>query len=249
MGLIGLLVSVVIMVLGTSYYFFSLPGKTVTLTNESLPVAEEQILLDQVQAQALAAKETIENKTAAAAGNGGAPTPSVVPSVPLEKKHPDGKGAGTMDIVNRLMKTGFAVPTKARTIDTLVLHSSYNPNGGDPYSVSALVKIYESYGVSAHYLIDRDGIVYRLVADRNIAYHAGVSQMADGRKNVNDFSIGIEMMNEEDTEYTKAQYAAVNSLVATLKKQYPITSVVGHDDIAPGRKTDPWNFDWKKLNG
>jgi len=38
-------------------------------------------------------------------------------------------------------------------------------------------------------------------------------------------------------------------LIASLKKQYPIKSVVGHQDIAPGRKTDPWNFDWKRLQG
>jgi N-acetyl-anhydromuramyl-L-alanine amidase AmpD len=102
--------------------------------------------------------------------------------------------------------------------------------------------------VSAHYLIDRRGTVYRLVDDKDIAYHAGTSKMPDGRKNVNDFSIGIEMMNTEDGQYTKAQYAAVNSLVDSLKSRYPIKSVVGHADIAPGRKTDPWNFDWKRLN-
>ena len=109
------------------------------------------------------------------------------------------------------------------------------------------MKIYESYGVSAHYLIDRSGTIYRLVEDKNIAYHAGVSKMPDGRRDVNDFSIGIEMMNKEDTAYTTAQYGAVNSLVASLKKKYHIKDIVGHNNIAPDRKTDPWKFDWKKL--
>jgi N-acetyl-anhydromuramyl-L-alanine amidase AmpD len=145
------------------------------------------------------------------------------------------------------MTSGFSVPAKARAIDTILLHSSYDLNGADPYSVSGVIKEYEGYGVSAHYLIDRGGTIYRLVADKNIAYHAGVSQMADGRTNVNDFSIGIEMLNTETDQFTTAQYAAVNNLIASLKKQYPITSVVGHSDIAPGRKTDPWNFDWEKL--
>lgn len=101
--------------------------------------------------------------------------------------------------------------------------------------------------MSAHYLIDRKGVIYHLVADKNIAYHAGVSKMPDGRTGVNDFSIGIEMMNQEETSYTDAQYGAVNNLIAYLKGKYPIKYVVGHDDIAPDRKTDPWNFDWKRL--
>jgi len=113
--------------------------------------------------------------------------------------------------------------------------------------VSGIVKEYTDYGVSAHYLIDRKGIIYRLVEDKNIAYHAGVSKMPDNRKNVNDFSIGIEMMNTEKGEFTGAQYVSVNNLIASLKKKYPIKSVVGHSDIAPDRKTDPWNFDWKKM--
>ncbi len=71
--------------------------------------------------------------------------------------------------------------------------------------------------------------------------------MPDGRKDVNNFSIGIEIMNTEETNYTKAQYEAVNTLVATLKKKYAIKNIVGHADIAPDRKSDPWNFDWKKL--
>ena len=110
------------------------------------------------------------------------------------------------------MGSGFSVPDKTRVIDTIVLHSSYNPNG-EAYSVAELVKIYESYGVSAHYLIDRSGTIYRLVEEKNIAYHAGVSKMPDGRKDVNDFSIGIEMLNTEETTFTKAQYQAVNELV------------------------------------
>jgi len=155
---------------------------------------------------------------------------------------------GEFRIENRLMSSGFSVPSKPRSIDTIVLHSSYDLNGADPYSVSGIVKEYEDYGVSAHFLIDRKGTIYRLVEDKNIAYHAGVSKMPDGRQSVNNFSLGIEMMNTETGRFTEAQYTAVNNLIASLKKQYPIKSVVGHQDIAPGRKTDPWNFDWKKLS-
>lgn len=136
--------------------------------------------------------------------------------------------------------------TGGRKIDTIVLHSSYSPTG-DPYSVSAVIGIWKSYGVSPHYMIARDGTIYQLVSDSGIAYHAGESEMQDGRKNVNDFSIGVEILNTKDDEYTKAQYQAVKDLIGYLKGKYSIKYVVGHDDIAPGRKTDPWNFDWNKL--
>lgn len=150
-------------------------------------------------------------------------------------------------IQNKLVNFGFSVPSKPRVIDTIILHSSYNSLGKDPYSIDAIVDIYESYGVAAHYLIGRDGTIYRLVKDENIAYHAGMSQVPDGRKNVNDFSIGIEIVNTLDGEYTDAQYASTKELVGSLKEKYDTKYVLGHDDIAPGRKTDPWNFDWKKL--
>ena len=133
-----------------------------------------------------------------------------------------------------------------RKIDTIVLHSSYSPSG-DPYSVSAVMGIWKGYGVAPHYMVARDGMVYQLVADKDIAYHAGESEMKDGRKNVNDFSIGVEILNTKDDEYTKAQYQAVKDLIAHLKGKYSIKYVVGHDDIAPGRKTDPWNFNWNKI--
>lgn len=140
-----------------------------------------------------------------------------------------------------------------RKIDTIVLHSSYSPNG-DPYSVSAVRGIWQSYGVAPHYMVARDGAVYQLVADKDIAYHAGEGTMPtspagkkDGRNNVNNFSIGVEILNTKDDEYTKAQYQAVKDLIAYLKGKYSIKSVVGHDDIAPGRKTDPWNFNWDKI--
>ncbi len=150
-------------------------------------------------------------------------------------------------VQDRLVSFGYAVPKSPRTIDTVVIHSSYNSTGGDVYSVDKVIAIWKSYGVAPHYLIDRAGTVYRLVTDANVAYHAGSSKMPDGRTDVNDFSIGIEMLNTLTGQYMEAQYASVNALIATLKSEYPIRNVVGHSDIAPGRKTDPWNFDWKRL--
>lgn len=249
MGLIGLLITVVVM-LGVGYFSFGMGPKTITITNDvPLPVVPSVATYEIMKGQATDLKDTLEGKAKATMAEGESDTvpqssPYVSPSSP-EAASSQGTGVAP-EITERLMTSGFSVPAKTRTIDTIVLHSSYNPNG-DAYSVSDIVKIYEGYGVSAHYLIDRSGKIYRLVEDKNIAYHAGVSKMPDGRKNVNDFSLGIEMMNKEDSEFTKAQYTAVNDLVASLKKKYSIKSVVGHSDIAPDRKTDPWNFDWKKL--
>lgn len=244
MGLIGFFITIVIMVLGVGYYFFGVSGSSITLTNDApAPQVSGLALYENLKEQANDIKETEEDRVEKeiASLEETLMTEAPKPLPPLEKE------TAAPAITSRLMSTGFAVPGKARTIDTIVLHSSYNPNGDDAYGVSELVKIYEGYTVSAHYLIDRGGKIYRLVEDKNIAYHAGASKMPDGRKDVNDFSIGIEMMNKEDTEYTKAQYEAINDLIAYLKQKHSIKYVVGHGDIAPTRKTDPWNFDWKKL--
>ncbi len=149
---------------------------------------------------------------------------------------------------SRLLRFGYRVPSGSRSIDTIVLHSSYNASGGDQYDLEKTISQYETYGVGAHYIIDRKGVVHRLVEEENIAYHAGASKMPDGRKNVNDFSIGIEMIATEESGYTDKQYTAVNALIADIKHRHKIKSIVGHGDIAPSRKTDPWKFDWKKLN-
>lgn len=166
-----------------------------------------------------------------------APEPSV-------EKSDDSNG---VSIRSRLLRFGYRTPSAPRGIDTIVLHSSYNAQGGDEYDLEKTIGQYETYGVGAHYIIDRKGVVYRLVEESNIAYHAGSSKMPDGRKNVNDFSIGIEIIATEDSGYTDKQYAAVNDLIADIRSRYQIKSVLGHSDIAPGRKTDPWKFDWKKL--
>lgn len=149
-------------------------------------------------------------------------------------------------IIDKLINWGYA-KSSGRSIDTIIIHSSYNALGGDEYNTDKLVEEYKSYGVSPHYLINRAGNIYRLVEDKSIAYHAGASQAPDGRGNVNSFSIGIEMMNTKSDKYTSSQYNSLESLLAYLKGKYKIKYVLGHSDIAPGRKDDPWNFDWGKI--
>ncbi len=123
-----------------------------------------------------------------------------------------------------------------------------------------LVKaIFEAYNVSSHYAIARDGTVVRFVAENDRASHAGRSTMPDdGRTGVNDFSIGIELMashpNDDptvrtaDDAYTAAQYAALNRLIASICERHDIAHVVGHDEVAPERKTDPGPlFQWDRI--
>ena len=82
------------------------------------------------------------------------------------------------------------------------------------------------------------------------AWHAGVSCW-QGREQCNDFSIGIELEGCDDEAYTDAQYDTLNELLAALTKHYPDIrhdAIVGHSDIAPGRKTDPGPaFDWSRV--
>jgi len=149
-------------------------------------------------------------------------------------------------ILNKKVSWGYS-SSSGRTIDTIVLHSSYDALGSEPYDLDGLIAEYKEYGVAPHYLIDRKGNVYRLVDDKNIAYHAGVSETPDGRTGVNNFSIGIEIMNTKEDNYTSKQYSGLNDLINYLEDQYSIKYVLGHDDIAPDRKTDPWNFDWDEI--
>lgn len=176
----------------------------------------------------------------------GEPTVSAGKSETKNTATEEPKKTTGLSVTDRLVSFGYE-NRSSRDIDTVVVHSSYDALGNDSYSVSGIIEEYRQYGVSAHYLIDRKGAIYRLVEDRDVAYHAGVSKMPDGRSGVNEFSIGIEVIGKDTDSPTSSQYASLKSLIASLKSKYSIKYVLGHSDIAPGRKTDPWGFDWKEL--
>jgi AmpD protein len=104
--------------------------------------------------------------------------------------------------------------------------------------------------VSAHVLIRRDGAITQYVPFGERAWHAGESSY-QGRAACNDFSVGIELEGTDQIAYQEAQYQALAQLIRALCAAYPTLSVdrlVGHSDIAPGRKTDPGPaFDWARL--
>lgn len=150
------------------------------------------------------------------------------------------------NVTQKLVSFGFQ-EADSRSIKAIIIHTSYNALGGDPFDFSKVMQEWKEANVSPHYAIDRSGKIYQLVVDNNIAWHAGSSKLPDGTTDVNGFSIGIEVVNSKDFEFTDAQYSALNRLLANLKNKYQIKYILGHDDIAPGRKTDPWNIDWKKI--
>lgn len=266
MGLIGLLVTVLMMVVGTGY-LLSGSMRSVTIGNPSSQSSTTNGQPETVQDQktvageiaqgetaldaAKAAKQLVERQAAQTMNEAGQSTADPSSGAPQAgAPQPTTKGSDTgrsLAVTNRLVPFGYAVPSAPRRIDTIVLHSSYDATGNDPYSVAGVIAEWRAAGVAPHYLIDRQGTIYRLVEDKNIAYHAGVSRMPDGRTNVNDFSIGIELLDTKEDAYTDAEYAAVNALITSLKAKYPVKDILGHSDIAPGRKTDPWNLDWKRV--
>jgi len=137
----------------------------------------------------------------------------------------------------------------ARAIDMLVLHYT-----GMPSAAAALDRLTDAAAkVSAHYLIDEDGAVWRLVPEARRAWHAGVACWA-GERDVNGLSIGIELVNPGHEfgyrPFPDAQMAALEALARDILARHPIPAarVLGHSDVAPGRKTDPGElFDWRRL--
>jgi AmpD protein len=104
--------------------------------------------------------------------------------------------------------------------------------------------------VSAHLLVRRDGELVQFVSFNDRAWHAGRSSW-QGREACNDYSIGIECEGSDEVPYEAAQYASLRDLLPKLLEAYPqITRerIVGHSDVAPGRKTDPGpSFDWAQI--
>jgi N-acetyl-anhydromuramyl-L-alanine amidase AmpD len=146
----------------------------------------------------------------------------------------------------------------------------------NPYDLDKILNLFEQLGVSAHYIIHRDGQIYELVSEKRVAYHAGKGKLPFSpafENTLNGHSIGIEMTaigSEKDMEmfmskasyaaldkkligFTDAQYNSLNWLLKDIMVRYPAIAkdrqhIVGHSDYAPTRRTDPGElFDWKKI--
>ena len=138
---------------------------------------------------------------------------------------------------------------RGQPVDMLVLHYT-----GMETAAAALERLVDPAAqVSAHYLIDEDGAVYRLVDETQRAWHAGASFWR-GATDINHRSIGIELVNPGHQfgyrPFTEAQMAALVALAVDIVRRHaiPARNVVGHADVAPRRKTDPGEFfDWPRL--
>ena len=168
--------------------------------------------------------------------------------------------SGLVDGASFIPSPNFNDRPNEQDISVLVIHGISLPPGefggdwitqlftnaivGDEHPAFAALKGLE---VSSHLLIRRTGEVIQYVPFQKRAWHAGVSSF-EGRDNCNDFSIGIELEGTDEVPYEKEQYESLIALTQAICVAYPditLARIVGHCDIAPGRKTDPGPvFDW-----
>lgn len=138
---------------------------------------------------------------------------------------------------------------RGRGVDTIILHYTGMPTG-----VEALARLVDPQAkVSAHYLVEEDGRLFRLVAEDKRAWHAGISSWK-GESDINARSIGVEIVNPGHEwgyrDFPEAQMRAVIALLKDIcaRHDIPATRVLGHSDVAPGRKEDPGErFPWARL--
>ncbi|MDP9141911.1 MAG: 1,6-anhydro-N-acetylmuramyl-L-alanine amidase AmpD [Pseudomonadota bacterium] len=171
--------------------------------------------------------------------------------------------AGWLHRARRVISPNCDLRPDADDISLLVIHGISLPPGrfGGPWIDALFTNTLDPTAhpyfasiaelrVSAHVCIRRTGVATQYVSFAERAWHAGVSTF-DGRSRCNDFSIGIELEGTDEKAYTARQYARLAGITAQLLARYPKISgqrVVGHSDIAPGRKTDPGpHFDWKAF--
>jgi N-acetyl-anhydromuramoyl-L-alanine amidase len=171
--------------------------------------------------------------------------------------------SGVMRGVRQFESPNFDARPKGTDCDLIVIHGISLPPGtfGGPWidhlftnSLSADAHPYfatiSGRKVSSHLLVRRDGEITQYVKFTDRAWHAGQSAF-EGREACNDFSIGVELEGFDTTPYADVQYQVLANIVAALCRAYPRLSqqrLVGHSDIAPGRKTDPGPaFDWPRA--
>jgi len=153
-----------------------------------------------------------------------------------------------LQVIDRFSPNQGARPEPAR-IDMLVLHYT-----GMTAAAAALERLCDlDARVSAHYVVEENGVIWRLVPENRRAFHAGISCW-EGERDLNAVSLGIEIVNPGHEwgyrAYPEVQMASVEVLCTDLISRHAIPAhrVVGHSDIAPERKADPGElFDWQRL--
>lgn len=174
------------------------------------------------------------------------------------------RASGWIEGVRRVDSANCDDRSDAEDLSLIVVHGISLPPGefggawidrlfcGDlPPDAHPFFATIQGLKASAHVLIDRAGRLTQFVPFCRRAWHAGVSEYR-GRSGCNDFSVGVELEGTDEIPYADAQYEALATLIKALRRAYPKlrrAEVVGHSDIAPGRKTDPGPaFDWDRLS-
>jgi len=153
-----------------------------------------------------------------------------------------------LKIIDKRVHFGMRAETD-RAIEAIIIHSVFNKCGGDKYNLNRIIRQFRLYRVSSHYIINRNGQIFRLVKEKNVSFHAGKSCLPDGQTSVNQCSIGIELITTDDVsdKPTEKQIKSLTVLVKDIQRRYNIKYILRHSDIAPERKTDPWNMDWEEF--
>lgn len=129
------------------------------------------------------------------------------------------------------------------SVDAVVFHSTATPDNSFRYVSNILANGRPDLeGPLAHLLISRTGAMVQFVAFNRIVSHAGMTEPWQGMRIQNSNSVGIQMINrgpESNEAYTAAQISAAEGVIKALAAAYHLRAVVGHYEIAPGRKTDP----------
>ncbi|QBC43933.1 1,6-anhydro-N-acetylmuramyl-L-alanine amidase AmpD [Iodobacter fluviatilis] len=168
---------------------------------------------------------------------------------------------GWCDLARKIKSPNCDERSVGMPVDMVVIHNIHLPPG-QPFAGDDIQRLFTNtldpnahpdyaelakLRVSAHFLIRRSGELLQFVPCSQRAWHAGVSSW-QGRERCNDFSIGIELEGSDFLPFEAAQYLMLNTLLLALAHNYPLEFVLGHSQIAPGRKTDPGPFfDWSHI--
>lgn len=170
---------------------------------------------------------------------------------------------GWLDQAKKIPSPNFNIRPASTQVNLLVIHNISLPPeefGGPyielffqnqlPHDDHPYFDHLKGVEVSSHFLIKRDGQITQFVSCNDRAWHAGASEFC-GEHNCNDFSIGIELEGTDTKAYTAEQYRILEALTLAIRDAYPAITkdrITGHQDIAPGRKTDPGeSFDWQRY--
>ena len=170
---------------------------------------------------------------------------------------------GWVEGTSRLLSPNYDHRPNGQLPEVLVIHAISLPPGD--YTGDAVARFFlnqldsgahpyfdeiSNLKVSAHFFIRRDGQIIQFVPVSHRAWHAGKSEHR-GRSNVNDFSLGVELEGTDTDAFTALQYETLSVLTRVLTTSFPAITpenIVGHSDVAPGRKTDPGpGFDWARY--